>query len=220
MACVLAIDTSGPFASVAMKLHDNATISEVFDDQVSHFEGLEEIVRIVFEKASIELDAIDLIILGGGPGSFTGLRIGSGFVKGLSWSQKIPVVQISSFFGIASHLSDFKGGVVVVGDARRRELFTQFFKGGKPISEIAISEPEDLFVHSVTTFAEDGAKFEFVSTDNSSLRFGGSLVKNVALGLLNHAPRIYPAYDLAKLSALEPTYVRAVAAKTILERGS
>ena len=75
---VLAIDTSTKFAELALAL-DNKVITVRAKSPNSHIEKLAELFEELLSKSAVKSNSIKRIILGRGPGSFTGLRIGDGF---------------------------------------------------------------------------------------------------------------------------------------------
>jgi len=93
---VLAISTSSNICSVAL-LENNNCIKEInIDDKKTHSECLMPVISEILDSQNMLLKNIDLIAVDVGPGSFTGIRIGIGTVKGLAMPNDIPIVR--SFF--------------------------------------------------------------------------------------------------------------------------
>ena len=82
---VLAIDSSGMTATVAV-VEDTQTIAEyTVNFKKTHSQTLLPMLDEIVKMTDMNLDTIDAIAVAGGPGSFTGLRIGSATAKGLGW---------------------------------------------------------------------------------------------------------------------------------------
>jgi tRNA threonylcarbamoyladenosine biosynthesis protein TsaB len=120
---ILALDTSTFVSSVA--LADGEEIVRTEDSRVTtHSEQLLPMIdRVLGGLAPKDLD---LIACGGGPGSFTGLRIGLATAKGLAYALGKPLVLVSSLAALA--LDAGAGDVLAVLDARKREVYAGLFR--------------------------------------------------------------------------------------------
>ncbi|MBD3246255.1 MAG: tRNA (adenosine(37)-N6)-threonylcarbamoyltransferase complex dimerization subunit type 1 TsaB [Candidatus Omnitrophica bacterium] len=83
----------------------------------------------VCRNSGIRLEELDALAVGGGPGSFTGLRISFAAVKGLSIALNVPVMRIGSFFSCAYPFRQHEK-IAVVADARRELWYGATFRGG------------------------------------------------------------------------------------------
>ena len=135
---VLALDTSTPICAVAV-LDGERVLAE--DDRASearHGEVLLPRVRAVLAAAGVAPDALELVAVGIGPGSFTGLRTGLASAKGLSLALSLPLRAVCSLRALAAGLS----GDAVPADALRiatldagkGELFLAAFAGDDPLA--------------------------------------------------------------------------------------
>lgn len=98
---ILAIDTSTELGSVAV-CADGEILAEVSAKvRARHGETLLPLVAYALEHAAVERDAIDLIAVGIGPGSFTGTRIGVATAKGLAIALDRPIIGVVSLYAIA-----------------------------------------------------------------------------------------------------------------------
>ncbi|MBX6396019.1 MAG: tRNA (adenosine(37)-N6)-threonylcarbamoyltransferase complex dimerization subunit type 1 TsaB, partial [Alicyclobacillaceae bacterium] len=75
---------------------------------------------------------LEAVVVGVGPGSYTGVRVGVTVAKTLAWTCGIPVVPVSTLVGLAGHGRDFQGVVVPMLDARRQRVYAGVFAGGSP----------------------------------------------------------------------------------------
>ena len=74
----------------------------------------------------LDLDTVDAIAVAGGPGSFTGLRIGSATAKGLGLALKKPLISVPTVEALAYNLYDTQGLICPIMDARRNQVYTGF----------------------------------------------------------------------------------------------
>lgn len=91
---ILGIDSSGLVASAAI-LSDDTVVSEfTVNNKKTHSQTLLPMIEQVVKMAGIELEELDAIAVAAGPGSFTGLRIGSSTAKGMALALKKPILSI------------------------------------------------------------------------------------------------------------------------------
>lgn len=98
---ILALDTSGSMASCAL-LRDGAILDQaVQDSKMDHSRLLLPLCQELLEKHRLTLRDVDVYAAVIGPGSFTGIRIGSAAVKGFAWAQDKPCAGVSSLLAMA-----------------------------------------------------------------------------------------------------------------------
>ena len=98
---VLAIESSGAVASAAILDNGKVLAFEQGPFKVTHSETLMPLVSRAFAIAGIKKESIDAIAVSAGPGSFTGLRIGSATAKGIAQALDLPIVEVSSLEAMA-----------------------------------------------------------------------------------------------------------------------
>ena len=121
---VLAIDTSGLVASVALVEDDVLRAEFTTNDKKTHSQTLLPMLDQLRQMTSLELDAVDAIAIAAGPGSFTGLRIGSATAKGLGLALQKPLVEVPTLEGLAYNLYGTDKLVCPMMDARRNQVYT------------------------------------------------------------------------------------------------
>lgn len=122
---VLAMDTSTLTGSVAL-VEDELVLSEVLSFvRANHSEALLPLVDDVLKRAHSRLDDVDLLAVGVGPGSFTGVRIGVSLAKGLRLATGKRLAGVSSLEAVMSASTGVEGLLLAVLDAKRGELFAQ-----------------------------------------------------------------------------------------------
>lgn len=105
---ILAIETSSSICGVSI-LYDQEILGIEEKNVIKrHAELLPGITKTVLDKANKTLDDIDAIALSIGPGSFTGLRVGLGFAKGLAYSKSLPIIPVPSMLSLAFSLQKYE----------------------------------------------------------------------------------------------------------------
>lgn len=148
---ILALDSSGLVASVAVVEGDmvnEETIAEyTVNYKKTHSQTLLPMLDAVVQMTELDLNTIDAIAVSGGPGSFTGLRIGSATAKGLGLALNKPLIHIPTLEGLAYNLCGTDSIVCPIMDARRGQVYTGIyeFDGNKLIileDQMAVSIEE------------------------------------------------------------------------------
>lgn len=120
---VLGIETSGPLASAAV-IEDGQIIGmKMGDFKVTHSETLMPMIEGLVKEEGIPLESIDAIAVSAGPGSFTGLRIGSATAKGLGMALNKPLIHIPTLHALAHNLLGSTAIIVPMMDARRQQVY-------------------------------------------------------------------------------------------------
>ena len=124
---ILGIESSSLVASVAVVTDGVVTAEYTVNFKKTHSQTLlpmlDEIVRMV----ELDLETVDAIAVSGGPGSFTGLRIGSATGKGLGLALKKPLIHIPTVDGMAYGMYGYSGLVCPIMDARRNQVYTGIY---------------------------------------------------------------------------------------------
>lgn len=124
---VLAIESSAKPVSVAL-LKDGAVIASAYENAgLTHSVTLMPMVARVLSDAGIGVNEVDWLAAAAGPGSFTGLRIGAGTLKGLAWAAEKPCAAVSTLLAMACLHPGFDGIVCPAMDARRSQVYTALF---------------------------------------------------------------------------------------------
>jgi len=206
---VLAVDTSSPILSVALRLPGSkqCIIHEEHAGR-GHAEKLPQVCDALLKQAGASYADIGKIVVGSGPGSFTGLRIGYAFSKGLAAALKIPLVACSSYHAFRSQSENV---IAVVGDARSNLFFFSYEY-----------EPSVLLTtQELKGILHDHSLQVLLSTDVMPEPFKAlTLVSpvKIAQGLIELTEQVSERYSISQLGDLTPHYLRSAAAKTIVER--
>lgn len=125
---ILALDSSGLVATVAL-VEDEQTIAEyTVNYKKTHSQTLLPMLDEIVKMTEFDLSTIDAIAVAGGPGSFTGLRIGSATAKGLGFALDKPLIHIPTVDGMAYNLFGSAGLICPMMDARREQVYTGIYR--------------------------------------------------------------------------------------------
>jgi tRNA threonylcarbamoyladenosine biosynthesis protein TsaB len=143
---VLAFDTCLGACSAAI-LRDDRLLAEQTEPMTrGHQERLAPMVRDLMAAARVSFDRLDRIGVTVGPGSFTGLRVGLAFAKGLALALNRPCVGVGTLGALAMAVGD-RGRVAAVIDAGRGAVYIQTFEGGEALSSprnVPAAEADDI----------------------------------------------------------------------------
>ena len=130
---ILALDSSGLVASVAIVEDDNLLGEYTMNYKKTHSQTLLPMLDEVAKMIELDMNSLDAIAVSKGPGSFTGLRIGSATAKGLGLALNKPIVSVPTIDAMAFNMWGAKDLVCPIMDARRQQTYTGLFefKDGK-----------------------------------------------------------------------------------------
>lgn len=235
MACILAIDTSSAWCSVALSLDGSPPL--VRHQQVSA--GASQLllpwVDELLSEASTKLSQLDAIAIGTGPGAFTGVRLGIAVVQGLASAAKLPVLPVVSLDAIAAQLvltPDFIASganlFAIAIDARMGESYWARYENTalglpKRLGGIELSAPELVDLTSIdylagSAFKEFGERLFFKSEAKLLNNQIDAELGVHALGVLSCANAMWSLGLQQDVHLLEPLYIRNKVALTTLER--
>lgn len=130
MALILYIETTTKSCSVALA-ENNKLIDEreITSEKYSHSENLTVFIKELIEKNNLEFTQLNAVAISRGPGSYTGLRIGTSSAKGLCYALNIPLISVNTLRGIAlkaksEYSADLYFSMI---DARRMEVFLETY---------------------------------------------------------------------------------------------
>jgi len=166
MSISLVIDTSTQRTAVAIIQDGRMMVEFHHDDALAHGEILPRLV----EKVLVENSHVDQVIVGMGPGPFTGLRVGIAFAASFALARKIPWLGVCSLDGIVpSEGTNSRGEYLVATDARRKEVFWARYRDGVRISQPHVGAPQTLKLLNISAYGEGAQKYNFIS--NSELLY-------------------------------------------------
>jgi len=137
---ILAIDSSGLVASVAMVTEYKLMAEYTINYKKTHSQTLLPMLDEIVKMIDFDLQDIDAIAVASGPGSFTGLRIGSSTAKGLGLALNKPIISVPTVDGLAYNLYGTDKLICPLMDARRNQVYTGLYEYNT--EEFRIVEPQ------------------------------------------------------------------------------
>jgi tRNA threonylcarbamoyl adenosine modification protein YeaZ len=201
---VLAIDTATPAVTAGVVADSEVVAERVSVDAGAHAERITPNVLAALAEADLTMADLDAVVVGCGPGPFTGLRVGMATAAAYGHALGVPVHGVCSLDAIGGQTT---GETLVVTDARRREVYWARYRDGVRIDGPAVSAPADVnpgVAQAVAGSPEHAALFGLPICEPSYPTPAG-LVAAVA--------------DWSEpAAALLPLYLRRPDAKTLAER--
>ena len=124
---ILALDSSGLVASVALVTETQLIGEYTINYKKTHSQTLLPMIDVMFQQLEMDIAEVDAIAVAGGPGSFTGLRIGAATAKGLGLALNKPLVHIKTTEGMAYQMYGVEGVICPIMDARRSQVYTGIY---------------------------------------------------------------------------------------------
>ena len=171
---VLALDSSGLVASVAVVEGDgynsNLLAEYTVNYKKTHSQTLLPMLDAIVKMTELDLKTIDAIAVAAGPGSFTGLRIGSATAKGLGLALEKPLVAIPTVDALAYNLYGTEGLICPLMDARRNQVYTgiyAFESGNMKVLEPQMAVDIEVIAEKLCRYGRNVVKWSAQATDGS-----------------------------------------------------
>ena len=120
---ILAIETTGAEASVAMINEKGEVFMEASDQKMNHLQNLMPMVDILLKKRGLSIDDMNYIAVSEGPGSFTGIRIGVASARALAQALDIETIGVPTLQSFLYNVPDYRGIICPIFDARRNQVY-------------------------------------------------------------------------------------------------
>ena len=231
MALILAIETGTDICSVALVRDGELVALRESDEERNHAKKIAVFVDELLRECGVAADELDAVAVSKGPGSYTGLRIGVSFAKGLCYGQNIPLVAVGSLDSLVEVArEDYEAGIIDVEnwceatlcpmiDARRMEVYTQTFN----------TEGEAKIIDAESFSAERSSGKPFVIFGSGAAKCaevleGATLIEVVpsARGMARLAEQAFAEGKTEDVAYFEPFYLKdfvvGTAKKSLLER--
>ncbi|SEM60930.1 tRNA threonylcarbamoyladenosine biosynthesis protein TsaB [Syntrophus gentianae] len=215
----LALDTSAKTVGIALLEDENILVESFYNLGVNSSVLLLPAIEDVFGKAGLDVERVDLLACTVGPGSFTGLRIGLGTLKGLALATGKPIVGVSTLEALAFNGIHASGWICPMMDAQKKQIYTAIYTSEPDCSLRRIGEERlvdlDAFLPLISEkalFIGDGAmKYrdriaEFLTDRSSFAAPHLHAVRASAVGLL--ARRNFARGEILDLMTFTPRYLR------------
>jgi tRNA threonylcarbamoyladenosine biosynthesis protein TsaB len=153
---ILVLDASTPITTVALA-REGEILAEISTSARGASEVLLPAVHAALNLAAEELTSVERLLVGVGPGTFTGIRIAAATARALSLSTGAALSKNSTLAALAAPALSCHADVLGVLDARRGQVFAQRFSGAGPKTEISCVKPQDLSAKGTPLIVGDGA---------------------------------------------------------------
>jgi len=213
---ILSLETSTDICSVA--LHNNGQL--IAGDEslaaYSHAERLAPMIDEILVKNDLKVNELTAVAVSAGPGSYTGLRIGTSTAKGLCYALDIPLITVSTLESMLEGMTNDSAEQLFCPmlDARRMEVYCLLADGKKNIIEpvaakiIGTTSFADYLSSGKITFFGNGAEKCQQAISSKNATFIGN-IKPSATNIGKLASVKYNEADFADLVAFEPDYLKA-----------
>jgi tRNA threonylcarbamoyladenosine biosynthesis protein TsaB len=223
---ILAIDTSHPTGSVSVQVGDSDPVTLLFGTASSHLVEMGHAVSKLLDTEGLQPEAIERIALVIGPGSFTGLRIGLAYAKGLYAALGAEMVTMASLELLAVPVLAQSDAVCAMIDARKSEVYAAIYRRGRSGTRLTtVIEPHAVAPSKLLT-SLDGRPMVFVGSGAVRFRaviekalgdtagFAEARYNQPSTAVLCRVGAELPALGREDVSVLEPYYIRPSDAKS------
>ena len=125
---IIGLDSSGLTASVAIARDDTVVAEYSVNYKKTHSQTLVPMLDEITKMTELDLSTVDAVAISKGPGSFTGLRIGSATAKGLGAALNVPIVEIPTTEALAFNMYGTSRIVCPIMDAKREQVYTGIYE--------------------------------------------------------------------------------------------
>lgn len=233
MSLILLIETGTDICSVGIARDGRLLSLRESDEGRDHARKVAVFVDELLRETGVQPEDLDAVAVGKGPGSYTGLRIGVSFAKGLCYGLGIPLVAVGSLDALAEVArEDYEAGIVAVDgwanarlcpmvDARRMEVYAQIFDScGTALGDVAAEVVDE---RSFAAWRDDGRPFVIFGSGAEKclpLLPGAVLIRVTpsARGLARLAQEALDAGRTEDVAYFEPFYLKDFVVTTSKKR--
>lgn len=215
MPNLLLIESSNEICSVALSQEKSIIQEKYINKPNSHSVYLAPFVNEVLNNATMSINELDGVVISDGPGSYTGLRIGSSLAKGICLGAGIPLMAISTLKGLAKKaLNDYPSvdQAIALVDARRSDAYIGVYNQQlKPIiKEQFITINSELKIEKSNAVVVGSGAMKFINELDVKKELKHSESVLYAKDLLDEAMLKWAKQDFVDLTSYEPNYVKSV----------
>ena len=233
MALILSIETGTDICSVALANDGELMALRESDEGRDHAKKVALFVDELLRETGVQPSDLDAIAVGKGPGSYTGLRIGVSFAKGLCYALNIPLIAVGSLNALTEVArEDYDAGILDIEeedwskarlcpmvDARRMEVYAAVYNESleavMPVGAYIVDEntfSEILSQRKVIFCGNGAAKCREVINHPNAIFVDG--VYPLATGMLALAERAFVRQQFSDVAYYEPFYLKEFVATT------
>jgi tRNA threonylcarbamoyladenosine biosynthesis protein TsaB len=219
---LLCIETATPVCSAALFIGAECISLREHSEGMAHAEKLTVLIREILEETGLAISDLSAVAVSGGPGSYTGLRIGVSTAKGLCFAADRPLIAIPTLQSMAAGvISGLRANgqsedilLCPMLDARRMEVYTAIFdvsgREVEPVSAKVVQEgvfDDRLHVGQVLFFGDGMPKCKSLLSAHANARFVDDY-RISAADMIQPALQAYAAADFRENGLYEPFYFK------------
>ena len=221
MVYILALETTSSICSVALFQNDQLLGISELQIEKSHSSHITVLIEQLLQNCQISFSQLAAVALSGGPGSYTGLRIGSSSAKGLCYSLNIPLLEVPTLQALSSEAINYTPQpqdylYCPMIDARRMEVYTCILNHSleeiSPVTPLILEEAslQDILIdNKVLFFGSGAAKFSQIIINSTNAAFISS-IKPTARWMGKLAFDKYNKAAFEDVAYYEPFYLKEV----------
>ena len=202
---ILALETSSNICGISLVERNN--ILNIIDEPChrEHNERLPVLIESMFKNCNVSLDDIDAIAVNIGPGSFTGLRIGLGFAKGIAYSKNLPIIPVPSLLALAFSLKEYlpKNGILL---SHANKVFYQEFEWENNLPKV-VNRPRVGMIDEFVKQLDNGFQSNSTKIIKNNLKIREAYPSASSVGLL--ASLFFDEWIISEPYDLVPDYIDA-----------
>jgi tRNA threonylcarbamoyladenosine biosynthesis protein TsaB len=216
MSLILSLDTSTPICSAALHEEGQLVIAKEIHEGQVHGARLAPMIKDLFVASGRDQKELKAVSVTSGPGSYTGLRIGTSTAKGICYALNIPLIACDTLTVLATHVRDMgvaDGLLCPMLDARRMEVYCAVFNSKLEVilpveAKIVDGESfsEMLLNHKMIFFGDGSAKCKQVLQHDNAHFLNDIFPSGAALGPI--AWKKFQAGETEDLVHFEPIYLK------------
>ncbi|MGI9541763.1 MAG: tRNA (adenosine(37)-N6)-threonylcarbamoyltransferase complex dimerization subunit type 1 TsaB [Cyclobacteriaceae bacterium] len=220
MAIILSIETATTMCSVALHKGPDLLAIRELDEDKSHSRVLAGMIQDVIVEGGLEMSELDAVAISQGPGSYTGLRIGTATAKGLCFSLDIPLIAVSTLKSMAHGMKfllqadKMEAWLCPMIDARRMEVYCWLADANlneieAEQAKVIVKESFDVELehHQIVFFGNGAAKCEPLLGQSNNALFNAALIPSASF-VGNLAQIQYAKKKFQDLAYFEPEYLK------------
>lgn len=192
---ILSIETSTNICSVGL-FKNNKLLNLKENFKRKHSSLLASFVNDIFEEVDFSINKIDAIALSIGPGSYTGLRIGLSFAKGIAFSLQKPIIPIDTIESLTYEINDLNYMIAI--HAYSDYFFIQEYKNGVRFKK-PLFDNLDNISYKNKIYGYDSNKSDIIISSKPS-----------SIKIANMAYKKYDEYKCDNIKLIKPNYIKPI----------
>jgi tRNA threonylcarbamoyladenosine biosynthesis protein TsaB len=213
MALILNIDTAVETASICLAKDKEVISIARNESQKDHASWIQLAIKNIFEKNNLELGSVDALAVTGGPGSYTGLRIGMATAKGICYALNKPLISLNTLLVMANAAKKTDADLLCpMIDARRMEVFTAIYTKELQIvkepATLTLNEnsfDEYLLNNRISFFGNGSNKYSVIKKHERGIF---SDIRSDATSMIEISEKKFFEKEFADLAYAEPLYLK------------